>query len=162
MGAKAKLGVAGVLVLVCALLIWRVADSSSGDAGADARTERARSATSAAGTAPDEVADAVGATVERSAEAEPMGMENGAPIEGSLDNVGYFRKRGIRYITLAHSKSNHISDSSYDSNERWGGLSEFGKKLVPAMNDEGIMVDISHLSDAAAWIIISNEINVLN
>ena len=81
----------------------------------------------------------------------PMGMENGGPIEGDLENVGYFRKRGIRYITLAHSKSNHISDSSYDSNERWAGLSEFGKQLIPVMNDQGIMVDISHVSDAAAW-----------
>ncbi len=81
----------------------------------------------------------------------PMGIENGAPLEGSLDNVSYFRKKGIRYITLAHSKSNHISDSSYDTNEQWGGLSDFGKQLVPVMNDQGIMVDISHLSDAAAW-----------
>lgn len=81
----------------------------------------------------------------------PMGMENGGPIEGDLKNVEYFRKRGIRYITLAHSKSNHISDSSYDTNERWGGLSEFGKTLVATMNDQGIMVDISHVSDAAAW-----------
>jgi membrane dipeptidase len=81
----------------------------------------------------------------------PMGIENGAPIEGNLDNVSYFREKGIRYITLAHSKSNHISDSSYDTNEHWGGLSDFGKQLIPAMNDQGIMVDISHLSDAAAW-----------
>ncbi|MFP6809180.1 MAG: dipeptidase [Pseudomonadales bacterium] len=81
----------------------------------------------------------------------PMGMENGGPIEGEMENVAHFRKRGIRYITLAHSKSNHISDSSYDTNERWGGLSKFGKELIPVMNDQGIMVDISHVSDAAAW-----------
>ncbi len=85
----------------------------------------------------------------------PMGMENGGPIEGDLDNVRYFREKGIRYITLTHSKSNHISDSSYDSNERWGGLSDFGKKLIPVMNDQGIMVDISHVSDAAAWQVLA-------
>ena len=44
----------------------------------------------------------------------PMGMENGAPIEGDLDNLRYFADRGIRYITLTHSKNNHICDSSYD------------------------------------------------
>jgi len=85
----------------------------------------------------------------------PMGMENGAPIEGDLKNVDYFRKRGIRYITLAHSKSNHISDSSYDTNERWNGLSEFGKTLVSEMNDQGIMIDISHVTDAAAWQVLN-------
>ena len=40
----------------------------------------------------------------------PMGMENGSPIEGDLDNLRYFYDRGIRYVTLAHSLSNHISD----------------------------------------------------
>ena len=44
----------------------------------------------------------------------PLGMENGAPIEGNLDNLRHFRDRGIRYITLTHAKSNHIADSSYD------------------------------------------------
>ena len=41
-----------------------------------------------------------------------MGMENGSPIAGDVDNLRYFYDRGIRYITLAHSRSNHISDSS--------------------------------------------------
>lgn len=83
--------------------------------------------------------------------AMPMGMENGGPIAGDLENLDHFRERGIRYITLAHSKSNHISDSSYDDNERWGGLSDFGRRLVPAMNERGVMVDVSHISDAAFW-----------
>ncbi len=85
----------------------------------------------------------------------PMGMENGGPIEGDLNNVSYFKEKGIRYITLTHSRSNHISDSSYDTNEQWGGLSDFGKKLIPVMNDQGIMVDISHVSDAAAWQVLA-------
>lgn len=80
-----------------------------------------------------------------------LGMENGGPIGGSLDNLAYFADRGIRYITLAHSKSNHISDSSYDPNERWQGLSEFGKTLIPEMNRQGVMVDVSHISDKAFW-----------
>ncbi|MBD3648388.1 MAG: membrane dipeptidase [Pseudomonadales bacterium] len=80
-----------------------------------------------------------------------MGMENGGPIEGDLANVRYFYDRGIRYITLAHSKSNHISDSSYDENRQWGGLSEFGKTLVPEMNRVGILVDVSHVSDEAFY-----------
>ena len=43
-----------------------------------------------------------------------MGMENGAPINGSLDRVRRYHSLGIRYITLAHAKNNHISDASYD------------------------------------------------
>ncbi len=81
----------------------------------------------------------------------PMGMENGAPIEDDLNNVGYFHKRGIRYITLTHSKDNQICDSSYDTTHTWNGLSEFGKKVVAEMNQVGIMVDISHVSDSTFW-----------
>jgi len=80
-----------------------------------------------------------------------MGMENGSPIEGNIDNVRYFYDRGIRYITLAHSLSNHISDSSYDENRQWHDLSEFGVEVVEEMNRLGIMVDISHVSDEAFW-----------
>ena len=81
----------------------------------------------------------------------PMGMENGSPIEGDLANLQHFFERGIRYVTLAHSLSNHISDSSYDEHRQWGGLSEFGKELIVEMNRVGIMVDVSHVSDDAFW-----------
>ena len=84
----------------------------------------------------------------------PMGMENGSPIEGDLANLRHFYDRGIRYITLTHSLSNHISDSSYDENRQWNGLSEFGVKAVKEMNRLGIMVDVSHVSDDAFWQIV--------
>ena len=81
----------------------------------------------------------------------PMGMENGSPIEGDLANLQHFYDRGIRYITLAHAKTNHISDSSYDENRPAQGLTEFGKNLVVEMNNIGVMVDISHVSDQAFY-----------
>jgi membrane dipeptidase len=84
----------------------------------------------------------------------PMGMENGSPVQGSLDNLRVFHERGIRYITLAHSQSNHISDSSYDLRRQWKGLSPFGKELVVEMNKLGIIVDISHVSDAAFYQVV--------
>ena len=80
-----------------------------------------------------------------------MGLENGSPIEGDLANIKHFYDRGIRYITLTHGLSNHISDSSYDENHQWNGLSEFGAEVVREMNRLGIMVDISHVSDDAFW-----------
>jgi membrane dipeptidase len=80
-----------------------------------------------------------------------LGMENGAPIEDDIANVSHFYDRGIRYITLTHALSNLISDSSYDDNKQWGGLSEFGVDVVKEMNRLGIMVDVSHISDEAFW-----------
>ena len=82
----------------------------------------------------------------------PMGMENGAPLEGDLSNIQHFRDRGISYITLTHSEDNDICDSSYNLGERThNGLSEFGAEVVKEMNKVGIMVDISHVSDEAFY-----------
>lgn len=83
-----------------------------------------------------------------------MGMENGSPIEGKLENVAFFKDRGISYITLAHGKANHLSDSSYDEERKWNGLSPFGKEVLAEMNRLGVMVDVSHLSDDAFWQVI--------
>jgi membrane dipeptidase len=79
-----------------------------------------------------------------------LGMENGSPIEGKLGNLKRYYDRGVRYITLAHARNNHLADASYDTARRWGGLSPFGRTVVGEMNRLGIMVDISHLSDSAA------------
>ncbi|MCS6929339.1 MAG: dipeptidase [Saprospiraceae bacterium] len=84
----------------------------------------------------------------------PMGMENGAPIE-QLEDVAYFHRRGIRYITLTHSRDNRLSDSSYDTSRTHGGLSKFGREVVREMNRVGIMIDVSHLSDQAVWDVLA-------
>jgi membrane dipeptidase len=76
-----------------------------------------------------------------------LGMENGAPLEGNLGNLQHFYDRGIRYITLTHSRNNHICDSSFDDGPRWHGLSPFGRELIPALNRLGMMIDVSHVSD---------------
>lgn len=87
----------------------------------------------------------------------PLGMENGSPIAGDLKNLKHFYDRGIRYITLSHSLSNHISDSSYDTARPAGGLTKFGVKLIQAMNDMGIMVDVSHISDLAFYDVMTHS-----
>jgi membrane dipeptidase len=83
-----------------------------------------------------------------------MGMENGAPLAGKLENIAFFRDRGISYITLAHSLSNHIADSSYDENRQWNGLSPFGREVVAEMNRQGVMIDVSHITDEAFYQVI--------
>lgn len=79
----------------------------------------------------------------------PLGIENGAALEGKLENVGHFRRRGVSYVTLTHSKDNDIADTSYESERTHRGLSDFGRQVVAEMNRSGIMVDVSHVSDEA-------------
>ncbi len=77
-----------------------------------------------------------------------LGMENGSPIR-TLEDVQFFHQRGIRYVTLAHSLSNAISDSSYDEARPNNGLSDFGRQVVAEMNRLAMLIDVSHLSDKA-------------
>jgi membrane dipeptidase len=79
------------------------------------------------------------------------GMENGSPIAGDLVNLEHFYARGVRYITLTHALDNHICDSSYDARHTHGGLSNFGMQVVRRMNELGILIDVSHVSDDVFW-----------
>ncbi len=68
-------------------------------------------------------------------------MENGYPLGKDLENVQFFFERGIRYITLTHSKNNDLGDSSTDERQEWGGLSPLVEEVVKEMNRLGIMSD---------------------
>ena len=83
-----------------------------------------------------------------------MGIENGSCLEGNLANVKHFYDRGVRYITLAHAKANHICDSSFDIERKWHGLSPFGEKVVAEVNRLGMIIDASHISDETFYQII--------
>jgi membrane dipeptidase len=98
-------------------------------------------------TSPDEIEE----QFSRGMISLPMGMENGAPIEGDLENITHFYNRGIRYITLTHAKDNHICDSSYDTTRTWHGLSPFGEQVVAEMNRVGMIVDVSHITDSSFY-----------
>ena len=80
-----------------------------------------------------------------------LGMENGSPLGDEAQHLDHFVARGISYVGLTHSQSNAFSDSSYDPNEPWQGLSALGRQTVRALNARGVMVDVSHLSDNAFW-----------
>jgi membrane dipeptidase len=81
-----------------------------------------------------------------------MGIEGGHSIENRLENLREFYELGVRYMTLTWSNSNEWADSSDDldkSNvQHHGGLTEFGREVVREMNRLGMMVDVSHVSDA--------------
>lgn len=79
-----------------------------------------------------------------------IGMENGFPIGKEIKNLKYFYDRGVRYITLCHTKNNDICDSSTDTTEH-NGLSEFGKEVVLEMNKLGMIIDVTHISDSSFY-----------
>jgi len=77
------------------------------------------------------------------------GLENGFPIGKDISLIDYFFERGVRYITLSHSWNNDICDSSTDTIAEHNGLSDFGEQVVQKMNQKGMLIDVSHISDSA-------------
>ena len=79
-----------------------------------------------------------------------IGMENAYPLGNSLDDLPMWAARGVRYVSVTHFGNNQFGGSS-NPNIANGepaedpGLSDLGRQLIPALNDLGIMVDISHV-----------------
>jgi membrane dipeptidase len=82
-----------------------------------------------------------------------IGIENGYPVGTDVARVREFYARGARYMSLAHTGHNQLSDSHTGEVTRDApnsGISALGREVIVEMNRLGMMVDLSHLSKAAA------------
>ena len=78
-----------------------------------------------------------------------IGVEGGHAIEGSLDNLRALHGRGVRYLTLTWNNGNAWAGSSIGvGGTRTGGLTGFGREVIAEMNRLGMLVDLSHVSEA--------------
>jgi membrane dipeptidase len=75
-----------------------------------------------------------------------MGLEGGHMIGKDIRVLRAFGNLGVRYMTLTHFYNNEWADSSTDKAVH-NGLTDFGKEVVRELNRQGILVDISHVSD---------------
>jgi membrane dipeptidase len=75
-----------------------------------------------------------------------MGVEGGHMIGNDIRMVRIFADLGVRYLTLSHFYNDEWADSSTDKPVH-NGLTDYGKEIVREMNRQGMMVDISHVSD---------------
>ena len=81
----------------------------------------------------------------------PVCLENGSPIGDDPGYLKYLKDKGIVYITLCHDRTNQISDSNFDQERKWNGLSPFGLEVIKEMNRLGIIIDISHSTDSTVY-----------
>ncbi len=79
-----------------------------------------------------------------------FGIENGLALNHDLAYVHHFAQRGVVYITLCHNGDNDICDSARGCSTH-GGVSAFGEQVIHRMNDEGIMVDLSHAAEQSFY-----------
>ncbi|MDX9784071.1 MAG: dipeptidase [Spirochaetia bacterium] len=78
-----------------------------------------------------------------------LSIEGAEALEGSLDNLGYFYNRGVRALGITWNRRNPFGRGV--RTEGTDGLSPLGLELVEAMENLGMIVDASHLSDQAFW-----------
>jgi membrane dipeptidase len=89
-----------------------------------------------------------------------VGIEGGHAIEDSLEMLRQYYALGARYMTLTWNNSNGWADSSGDTDDASvphtkDGLSAFGEEVVREMNQLGMMVDVSHVSDKTFFRVLS-------
>ena len=83
----------------------------------------------------------------RGARAVLLGLEGGHALQGDPAVLRLLAANGVRYVTLTHTNTNAFADAATDA-PRWGGLNRLGEELVAEMNRLGVLVDLSHVSDA--------------
>jgi membrane dipeptidase len=86
-----------------------------------------------------------------------LGIENGMAIENDLRKLEYYYEKGVRYMTLSHSKSHDWCSSSSDEGRNKFGLTDFGREVVTKMNELGMIVDVSHISVKAFYDVIDTS-----
>jgi membrane dipeptidase len=77
-----------------------------------------------------------------------ISMENSWPLGEDLTLLDTFYRLGVRMAGPVHSRNNQLADSTTDT-PRWNGLSPLGRQWVTEMNRLGMLIDVSHSSDAA-------------
>lgn len=76
-----------------------------------------------------------------------LGIEGAHALDGDLDNVARFARRGVRYLGLLHLSANEAGFPAYGKGRRDGaGLTPWGCHLVEACEDSGVLVDLSHVN----------------
>jgi membrane dipeptidase len=86
----------------------------------------------------------------------PIAMEGGEALENSLEKLHHFIERGVFYLGPTWNYSLDWVSSGYDEvhnkkNIKHFGLSKFGQEVIHTCNDNGVMIDVSHVGEKSFW-----------
>ncbi|HEV8354945.1 MAG TPA: dipeptidase [bacterium] len=82
-----------------------------------------------------------------------LSIENGDALGGSPANLDTLYRRGVRVMGLTWNASNDLADGALE--HRHSGLTPLGKMVVRRMQQLGIVVDVSHLSEKSFWDVLA-------
>ena len=72
-----------------------------------------------------------------------LGWQNSSGYGDNLDNVRFFAELGVKVVQLTYNTANSVGCGCYETRD--GGLTDFGRDLIEAMNASGVLVDLSHV-----------------
>lgn len=81
-------------------------------------------------------------------------IEEGEALEGNIDNLRFFKENGVSLITLTWNYENNIGFPNAKPKFKNQGLKPFGIEVVKEMNNLGMIIDVSHLSDGGFWDVV--------
>lgn len=93
--------------------------------------------------------DAVRGALAGGKAAAMLSVEDGAALDGDIDNLYRLHDRGVRFLTLTWNGRNELGDGVMVPDG--GGLTAFGRAVVREMGALGMAVDVSHLSERGFW-----------
>lgn len=78
-----------------------------------------------------------------------LAVENASALEGHPDRVEGLYQRGVRMMGLTWNNSNGLADGAMETHH--GGLTPLGRQVLTRMQELGMVVDVSHLSEQSFW-----------
>lgn len=79
-------------------------------------------------------------------------VEEGGVLNGSMDRLEELYSQSIRLMTLTWNFENCLGfPNSRDRTAMAKGLKPFGREIIGRMNELGMIIDVSHLSDGGFW-----------
>ena len=76
-----------------------------------------------------------------------LGIEGAHALDGDLDRVDHFARRGVRYLGLLHFSANEAGFPAYGAGRRDGeGLTSWGRELVERCEAASVIVDLAHIN----------------
>jgi membrane dipeptidase len=88
-----------------------------------------------------------------------LAMEGADALHGELAFLRLFFRLGVRQLGLTWNHANEVADGIEE--ERNGGLTNFGKKVITEMERLGMILDVSHLSVRGFWEVMESDLPVL-
>lgn len=81
-----------------------------------------------------------------------LSIEGGECLEGNIENLYEFYKRGVRALTITWNNKNELCDGIGVENPQ--GLTDFGKDVIENMEQLKMIIDVSHISEKGFWDIV--------